>query len=257
MSLDLNAEREALETRRGSAVDDDSRKYFTCEEDRDDVPAYAKDARRAPHLRALRGDAKRCAPLGADDRAWLQADIAEARTQHNGEYLMFNLFNQPGDANPIMTKKTNQFSPQLPCAKNESGGLDENAFVADLYDQCHRALVRKAACDRIRSVFAQKCRDALVTRGDDDDEGVTIKDFVYFADLIHATYHIDDVPMVVTIDATADANAIGEAICVQRDLHGEWCDAFKAAIRNDQPPATFLEDRPSGWTYEAWLAEGA
>ena len=229
-------------------------KYFACDDDPGDLPAYAS-AHRAGHLRPLFGGADdRCRGLEPRARTALDVDIARARHENGarGNYVIDNIF-----ATRSERAAERKFDARVACPRGGGGGgLDEAAFNSSLEDTCRAARLRRVSCGNMWGILKARCEDALLVEAD-LTRAVSIRKAVSFLeeipvpiDVLH-TDSTEEVTAIINLKATDDARATARDFGATHGLTPDECVRLTDLLVRIQPYPSWLEDRD--WTREAWL----
>lgn len=210
---------------------------FECLENRKNLPRFALHHKE--DLPDLFGGG---CDFNETDNAWLKADVAGAKLESAGQYVL--------DMDGSQQKPAKKFAASIVCRRVE-GDLDELGFARDVEDACRNALVRYPACDNVKHLLRAKCQDALALS---DDSQVSVQESFSFLEDHYVTLTVDGAPVVVALSAASSTDAVAAQVCGEHRLDGAQCAQLRESLREQRPVDAWL---PAGaWTAEAWAAAG-
>ena len=149
--------------------------------DRIDLPRFALQHR--DDLPELFGGS-RC-EAEATDKAWLQADVAGAKLESAGQFIL--------DVDGTSRKPARTFECGVVCARLDDH-LDEARFSNDIDTACRKSFVRRSACANVKPMLQEKCKDALALSS---EHAVEVRESVSFQEEHYVSLTIDGLPVVV------------------------------------------------------------
>ena len=211
---------------------------FDCVADRVDLPRFALLHR--DDLPELFGGST--CEADETDKAWLQADVAGAKLESAGQYIL--------DVDGTSRKPSRTFDCGLVCARLDHV-LDEARFSDDVDAACRKSLVRQSACNNVKPMLREKCRDALALSS---EHSVEVRESVSFQEEHFVSLTIDGLPVVVPLSATSDVNEVSGEVCASYKLDATQCGQLREALASQKPVDAWLP--PGEWSREAWEEAG-
>ena len=210
---------------------------FDCVADRKDLPRFALQHR--DDLSELFGEG---CEAEATDKAWLQDDVAGAKLESAGQYIL--------DVDGTSRKPSRTFECGVVCARLDDH-LDEARFSNDVENACRKALVRRQACENVKPLLREKCKDALALSS---EHAVEVREGFSFQEEHYVSLTIDGAPVVVTLSATSDVDAVSGEVCETHKLDGTQCAQLRESLLLQKPVDAWLP--PGEWSREAWEEAG-
>ncbi len=211
---------------------------FDCVADRDDLPRFALQHR--DDLPELFGGST--CEAEATDKAWLQADVAGAKLESAGQFIL--------DVDGTSRKPSRTFSINVVCVRLDDH-LDEARFSNDVENACRQALVRRSACNNVKPMLREKCKDALALSS---EHAVEVRESVSFQEEHYVSLTIDGLPVVVPLSATSDVNEVSGEVCASYKLDATQCGQLRDSLAAQRPVDAWLQ--PGEWSREAWEEAG-
>ncbi|CAH0369491.1 unnamed protein product [Pelagomonas calceolata] len=211
---------------------------FDCVADRSDLPRFALQHRE--DLPELFGGS-RC-EAEATDKAWLQADVAGAKLESAGQFIL--------DVDGTSRKPSRTFECGVVCVRLDDH-LDEARFSHDVENACRESLVRRPACENVKSIVREKCKDALALSS---ETSVEVREGFSFQEEHYVSLTIDGAPVVVTLSATSDVNEVSGGVCETHKLDATQCGQLRESLSMQRPVDAWLP--PGEWSREAWEEAG-
>ena len=211
---------------------------FDCVADRSDLPRFALQHR--DDLPELFGGSK--CEAEATDKAWLQADVAGAKLESAGQFIL--------DVDGTSRKPARTFECGVVCARLDDH-LDEARFSSDIENACRNSLVRRPACENVKPLLREKCKDALALSS---DLTVEVREGFSFQEEHYVSLTIDGAPVVVPLSATSDVNEVSGEVCETHKLDAAQCGQLRESLSMQRPVDAWLP--PGDWSREAWEEAG-
>jgi hypothetical protein len=211
---------------------------FDCVAHRTDLPRFALQHR--DDLPELFGGSK--CEADESDRAWLQADVAGAKLESAGQFIL--------DVDGTSRKPSRTFECGVVCVRLDQV-LDEARFSDDVENACRQAFVRRSACNNVKPMLREKCKDALALSS---EHAVEVRESVSFQEEHYVSLTIDGAPVVVPLSATSDVNEVSGEVCDTHKLDATQCGQLREALAAQRPVDAWLP--PGEWSREAWEEAG-
>ena len=210
---------------------------FDCVADRVDLPRFALLHR--DDLPELFGEG---CETDETDKAWLQADVAGAKLESAGQFIL--------DVDGTSRKPARTFECGVVCVRLDDH-LDEARFSNDIDTACRKSLVRRPACENVKPLLREKCRDALALSSQNQ---VEVREGFSFQEEHYVSLTIDGAPVVVPLSATSDVNEVSGEVCETHKLDAAQCGQLRESLSMQRPVDAWLP--PGDWSREAWEEAG-
>ena len=129
--------------------------------------------------------------------------------------------------------------------------LDEARFSNDIDTACRKSFVRRPACENVKPLLREKCKDALALSS---ANSVEVREGFSFQEEHYVSLTIDGAPVVVSLSATSDVNEVSGEVCETHKLDAAQCGQLRDSLSMQKPVDAWLP--PGDWSREAWEEAG-